>query len=75
MLVPATNVEWTVDMLDALEDNGQRYELIDGEPSDNSNVARVYNEQRLVNAYRSCGMRGCDRSAALLFAASPASDA
>lgn len=31
MAMPATHVEWTVDMVDALEDDGQRYELIDGE--------------------------------------------
>ena len=31
MSMPATRVEWTVDMVDALEDDGQRYELIDGE--------------------------------------------
>jgi Uma2 family endonuclease len=31
MAMPATRTDWTVDMLDALEDDGQRYELIDGE--------------------------------------------
>ena len=31
MVMPATRTDWTVDMLDALEDDGQRYELIDGE--------------------------------------------
>jgi Uma2 family endonuclease len=31
MGMPATRTDWTVDMLDALEDDGQRYELIDGE--------------------------------------------
>ncbi len=31
MGMPALHTEWTVDMLDALEDDGQRYELIDGE--------------------------------------------
>jgi Uma2 family endonuclease len=31
MAMPATIVEWTVDMLDALPDDGQRYEIIDGE--------------------------------------------
>jgi Uma2 family endonuclease len=31
MAMPATHTEWTVDMVDALEDDGQRYELIDGE--------------------------------------------
>ena len=31
MAMPATHTEWTVDMLDALEDDGQRYEIIDGE--------------------------------------------
>ncbi len=31
MAMPATHVEGTVDMLDALEDDGQRCELIDGE--------------------------------------------
>ena len=30
MAMPATHTEWTVEMLDALEDDGQRYELIDG---------------------------------------------
>jgi Uma2 family endonuclease len=30
MAMPATHVEWTVDMLDALPDDGQRYEIIDG---------------------------------------------
>jgi len=30
MGMPATNTEWTVDMVDALPDDGQRYELIDG---------------------------------------------
>src|SRR5579884_2200285 len=29
--MPAQRTEWTVDMLDALPDDGQRYELIDGE--------------------------------------------
>jgi Uma2 family endonuclease len=28
--MPATHAEWTVDMLDALPDDGQRYEIIDG---------------------------------------------
>lgn len=31
MGMPATRTDWTVEMLDALEDDGQRYELIDGE--------------------------------------------
>src|SRR5438067_13279241 len=31
MAMPAEYTEWTVDMLDALPDDGQRYELIDGE--------------------------------------------
>lgn len=31
MAMPAMHAEWTVDMVDALEDDGQRYELIDGE--------------------------------------------
>lgn len=31
MAMPATRTEWTVDMLDALPDDGNRYELIDGE--------------------------------------------
>ncbi|MCC6245481.1 MAG: Uma2 family endonuclease [Gemmatimonadaceae bacterium] len=31
MGMPALRTDWTVDMLDALEDDGQRYELIDGE--------------------------------------------
>jgi len=31
MAMPATHAEWTVEMLDALPDDGQRYELIDGE--------------------------------------------
>jgi Uma2 family endonuclease len=31
MAMPAGRTEWTVDMLDALPDDGQRYELIDGE--------------------------------------------
>lgn len=30
MVMPAAQTDWTVDMLDALEDDGQRYELIDG---------------------------------------------
>ncbi len=30
MGMAAAHVEWTVDMLDALPDDGQRYELIDG---------------------------------------------
>jgi Uma2 family endonuclease len=30
MGMPATHTEWTVDMLDALPDDGQRYEVIDG---------------------------------------------
>lgn len=30
MAMPAAHTDWTVDMLDALEDDGQRYELIDG---------------------------------------------
>jgi Uma2 family endonuclease len=31
MAMPATHAEWTVEMLDALPDDGQRYEIIDGE--------------------------------------------
>ena len=31
MGMPATHTDWTVDMVDALPDDGQRYELIDGE--------------------------------------------
>lgn len=31
MVMPATHLEWTVEMLDELPDDGQRYELIDGE--------------------------------------------
>jgi Uma2 family endonuclease len=31
MAMPAARIDWTVDMLDALPDDGQRYELIDGE--------------------------------------------
>lgn len=31
MAMPATHAEWTVDMLDALPDDGNRYEIIDGE--------------------------------------------
>ncbi len=31
MVMPAGRAEWTVEMLDALPDDGQRYELIDGE--------------------------------------------
>src|SRR4051812_21470295 len=31
MGMPATQSNWTVDMLDALPDDGQRYEIIDGE--------------------------------------------
>ena len=30
MAMPATHRDWTVDMLDALPDDGQRYEIIDG---------------------------------------------
>jgi Uma2 family endonuclease len=30
MVMPAAQTDWTVDMLDALPDDGQRYELIDG---------------------------------------------
>ena len=30
MAMPAAHAEWTVDMLDALPDDGNRYELIDG---------------------------------------------
>jgi len=30
MAMPMSNAEWTVEMLDALPDDGQRYELIDG---------------------------------------------
>lgn len=30
MGMPATHANWTVDMLDALPDDGQRYEIIDG---------------------------------------------
>jgi Uma2 family endonuclease len=29
--MPATHTDWTVEMLDALPDDGQRYEVIDGE--------------------------------------------
>ena len=31
MGMPAATSDWTVDMLDALPDDGQRYEIIDGE--------------------------------------------
>ena len=31
MAMPATHTDWTVDMIDALPDDGQRYEIIDGE--------------------------------------------
>ena len=31
MAMPATRTDWTVEMVDELEDDGQRYELIDGE--------------------------------------------
>ena len=31
MSMAATHANWTVDMVDALPDDGQRYELIDGE--------------------------------------------
>jgi Uma2 family endonuclease len=31
MVMPAARADWTVDMLDALPDDGQRYEIIDGE--------------------------------------------
>ena len=31
MAMPATHSDWTVEMLDALPDDGQRYEIIDGE--------------------------------------------
>lgn len=31
MAMPAQKAEWTVEMLDALPDDGQRYEVIDGE--------------------------------------------
>jgi len=31
MAMPAGRTEWTVEMLDALPDDGQRYEIIDGE--------------------------------------------
>ena len=30
MVMPALVTDWTIDMLDALPDDGQRYELIDG---------------------------------------------
>jgi Uma2 family endonuclease len=30
MAMPAARTDWTVDMLDALEDDGQKYEIIDG---------------------------------------------
>src|SRR5918996_1914191 len=31
MAMPVAHTDWTVDMLDALPDDGQRYEIIDGE--------------------------------------------
>lgn len=31
LAMPAARTDWTLDMLDALPDDGQRYELIDGE--------------------------------------------
>ena len=31
MAMPATRTDWTVEMLDALPEDGQRYEIIDGE--------------------------------------------
>jgi Uma2 family endonuclease len=31
MAMPATHVDWTVEMLDELPDDGKRYEIIDGE--------------------------------------------
>ncbi len=30
MVMPATHPDWTIDMLDALPEDGQRYEIIDG---------------------------------------------
>ena len=29
MAIPATHAQWTVDMLDAVPDDGQRYEIVD----------------------------------------------
>jgi Uma2 family endonuclease len=31
MVMPVARADWTVEMLDALPEDGQRYELIDGE--------------------------------------------
>ena len=36
MVMPAARAEWTAEMPDALPDDGQRYELIDGELMDQS---------------------------------------
>ena len=41
MGMPATASDWTVDMLDALPDDGQRYEIIGSWPADASPAVGV----------------------------------
>ena len=60
MAMPAAHSNWTVEMLDALPDDAQRYELIDGElfvtpaPSDVHQLVAAEFHRKL---YTTCGRR------------------
>lgn len=62
MGMPAAVTSWTVEMLDALEDDGQRYEIIDGElfvtpaPSDVHQFVVLEFANRLLGYLRSSGI-------------------
>jgi hypothetical protein len=47
--MPATHTDWTVEMLDALPDDGQRYEIIDGELFVTPSPSDVRREDRRRN--------------------------
>ena len=62
MGMPAAQTDWTVDMLDALPDDGQRYELIDGvvyvtpAPSDVHQLVVFEFARRLYDYLRPTGL-------------------
>jgi len=52
MGMPATTIEWTVDMLDELPDDGQRYEIIDGVLYVTPGPGEAHQEKLVVPARR-----------------------
>jgi Uma2 family endonuclease len=72
--MPATHTDWTVEMLDALPDDGQRYEIIDGElfvtpaPSDVHQYVVAELLSRLLEYLRK-SVRGASRDLAVRRAA------